>query len=246
MIAYAIRRILLISPTLFAIMVVNFVIVLAAAEAAIALAMDLSLRERSGGTVTLDDFMRAMWQKHGKPGGTREGYVDRPYTIDDAEARLAEVSGDRAFAHDFFGRYIQGREAADYARLLDQAGFVLRKRDQGRGWWGDVRMDPRTEGGRILEVSANSPAYVAGLDLDDTVTQVGGERIASAEEANAVISRRKPGDRVTVNYVDRSGASKSATVTLVENPHLEIVDASSPTPAQRAFRERWLSTQTRP
>jgi predicted metalloprotease with PDZ domain len=214
--------------------------------AAIALAMDLSLRERSGGVVTLDDFMRAMWQKYGKPGGAREGYVDRPYTIDDAEARLAEVSGDQAFAHEFFSRYIRGREAADYKRLLEQAGFVLRKRDAGRGWWGDLRMDSRSDGGRILEVSANSPAYAAGLDRDDTVTQVGGEHITSAEEANAVMSRRKPGDRLSVNYVDRSGASKSTTVTLVENPHLEIVDASSLTAAQRAFRERWLGTQTRP
>jgi predicted metalloprotease with PDZ domain len=213
--------------------------------AAIALAMDLSLRERSGGAVTLDDFMRAMWQKHGKPGGAREGYVDRPYTVDDAEARLAEVSGDQAFARDFFSRYIRGREAADYKQLLDQAGFVLRKRDAGRGWWGDLRMDSRADGGRILEVPSNSPAYAAGLDRDDTVTQVGGERISSAEEANAVISRRKLGDRLAVNYVDRSGASKSTTVTLVENPHLEIVDASSPTAAQRAFRERWLGSQAR-
>ena len=85
---------------------------------AIALALDLTLRGRSGSEITLDDFMRAMWRVHGKPGGAREGYVDRPYTAADAEARLAEVSGDAAFARDFFSRYIQGREAADYPALL--------------------------------------------------------------------------------------------------------------------------------
>jgi len=212
--------------------------------AAIAAAMDLSLRERSDGKVTLDDYMRAMWQKHGKPGGSREGYVDRPYTIADAEARLAEVS-DRAFARDFFGRYIEGREAADYARLLDRAGLALRKRDAGRAWWGDVRLDSRSEGGRIVELNTNSPAYAAGLDRDDVVTQIAGDRIASTEEANAAISRRKPGDRVTVTYVDRTGAAKSTSVVLVENPHLEIVDAASLSPAQRAFRDRWLGSQSR-
>ena len=46
--------------------------------------------------MTLDDFMRAMWRAYGKPGGAREGYVDRPYSLADAEARLAEVSGDPA------------------------------------------------------------------------------------------------------------------------------------------------------
>src|SRR5262249_38504619 len=62
---------------------------------AIALALDLTLRDRSDSRVSLDDFMRAMWRKYGKPGGGREGYVDRPYTIADAETTLAEVAGDQ-------------------------------------------------------------------------------------------------------------------------------------------------------
>ena len=60
---------------------------------AIGLALDLTLRERSGGRATLDAFMRAMWERFGKPGGT-PGYVDRPYTIDDARAVLATVADD--------------------------------------------------------------------------------------------------------------------------------------------------------
>ncbi len=210
--------------------------------AAIALALDLSLRERPESTVTLDDFMRAMWRTHGKPGGSREGYVDRPYAIADAEARLAEIT-DRAFARDFFRRYIEGREAADYARLLEPAGFIVRKRDPGRAWWGDVHMDARTDGGHITDVSMNSPAWTAGLDRDDVVVQIGGDRISSQEEANGVVIRRRPGERVLVNYVDRSGVPRETTVTLAENPHLEIVDAPSITTAQRAFRQRWLGSQ---
>ena len=99
---------------------------------AIALSLDLSLRERSKGVLSLDDFMREMWRRYGKPGGSREGYVDRPYTIADAEATLAAVSGDAAFARDFFARYIQGRELADYGRLLTPAGFLLRTASRGR------------------------------------------------------------------------------------------------------------------
>src|SRR5206468_8059867 len=75
---------------------------------AIALALDLTLRDRSDGRLSLDDFMRAMWRTFGRPGGAREGYVDRPYTMADAEETLASVSGDRAFARDFFSRFIQG------------------------------------------------------------------------------------------------------------------------------------------
>ena len=100
--------------------------------AAIALALDLSLRERSDGRLSLDDFMREMWRRYGKPGGAREGYVDRPYTIEDAEATLAAVSGDPAFARNFFARYVQGHELADYRRLLMPAGLLVRSASRGR------------------------------------------------------------------------------------------------------------------
>jgi hypothetical protein len=73
-----------------------------------------------------------MWRRYGKPGGAREGYVDHPYTIADAEATLAEVGGDAAFARDFFARYIQGRELADYGRLFTAAGFLVRTASRGR------------------------------------------------------------------------------------------------------------------
>jgi hypothetical protein len=58
-----------------------------------------------------------------------------------------------------------------------------------------------------------------------------------------VILRHKPGDRVSFTYVYRNGASRQATMTLAENPHLEIVDAPSMTPAQRAFRDAWLRSR---
>ena len=44
-----------------------------------------------------------------------------------------------AFVDDFFDRYVEGHEVVDYARLLECAGLVLRKRAPGRAWLGDVR-----------------------------------------------------------------------------------------------------------
>jgi predicted metalloprotease with PDZ domain len=215
---------------------------------AIALALDLTLRDRSDGKTTLDDYMRAMWRVHGRPGGSRQGYVDRPYTMDDAEARLAEISADAGFARDFFDRYVRGREAADYGRLLQRAGFVVRKRDAGRAWWGDIQIDARSDGARVAAVvPSNAPAYAAGIDQDDTLLQIAGERVTSAEAVSVVLGRHRPGDRVTIVYLDRTGESKNATVVLAENPHVDIVPiesaGGSPTPAQRAFRDGWLKSR---
>jgi predicted metalloprotease with PDZ domain len=213
---------------------------------AIALALDLALRDRSSGKTTLDDFMRAMWRVHGKPGGQRPGYVDRPYTIADAEARLAEVSGDAAFAREFFGRYIQGRDVADYKALLSRAGLALRQPNEGRGWWGDVRLELRAGSVRLADAPAiGTPVYDAGLDIGDEVRQLDAVRIGVAEDVAGVMRRHKPGDTLSITYVDRTGAQKQTTVRLREDPRIDVVPLESTgaqlTEAQRAFRQRWLN-----
>lgn len=102
---------------------------------AVALGLDLTLRERTDGRVTLDTFMRALWERHGRLGGREPGYVDNPYTVSDLDSALASVAGDEHFAADFFSKYIQGHELVDYDRLLGLAGFVWR---------------PVARGGRVL------------------------------------------------------------------------------------------------
>ena len=213
---------------------------------AIALALDLTLRDRSEGRVSLDDYMRGMWRKYGKPGGAREGYVDRPYTIDDAEATLAEVSGDGAFARDFFARYIRGHEVADYPKLLGRAGFTVRKRNAGRAWLGDLRLESRG-GIRVATLVAPTwPLYAAGIEQDDELREVDGQRVTSDADVFGVLARHKPGDSITIVFADRTGSSRSARVTLAEDPHVEVVPAEQGgtlTPAQRAFRDRWLGAK---
>ena len=95
---------------------------------AVGLGLDLTLRERTDGGVTLDDYMRALWARFGRSAAARPGYVASPYTLADLRTTLAEVSGDEAFAKDFFERYIEGRDVVEYGRLLLRAGFLLRPR----------------------------------------------------------------------------------------------------------------------
>ena len=111
------------------------------------LSLDLSIRQRSNGQRSLDDFMQEMWRRYGKPGGARQGYVDRPYTMADAEATLAGIT-DARFARDFFDRYITGRELADYGQLLTPAGFLVRRAP--RGSVDDVEVVPVESAGGTL------------------------------------------------------------------------------------------------
>ncbi|HXW03647.1 MAG TPA: PDZ domain-containing protein [Vicinamibacterales bacterium] len=213
--------------------------------AAVALALDLSLRDRSNGTIGLDDYMRAMWRVHGKPGGPEPGLVARPYTLQDARDRLAEVSGDRRFADEFFDKYIEGREVADYARLLARAGVHFRRRNPGRAWIGDVILDD--DGSITNLVEWGSPIFEAGLNQGDTILAVGGAPLGGGTSLVSALASRKPGETLIVGYRRRGGATGTATVRIAEDPTLEavIVEAAggSATPAQRAFRQSWLGSK---
>lgn len=211
---------------------------------AIALALDLTLRKRYNGRLTLDDYMRMMWRVHGKPSAPRPGYVAHPYTIEDAELRLAEVTGDPAFARQFFASYIRGRQAPDFAALLAQAGLLLRKQNPGRAWWGSTRLETRN--GVVLADAppATSPAYKAGLDVGDEIRTLAGTKVAVADDVASIVRRHQPGDVIQVEYVDRTGAARTVKLTLEEDPAIGLVTAESTgaslTAAQAAFRAAWL------
>jgi len=162
-------------------------------------------------------------------------------------AALADdLKSDAAFARDFFGRFIQGRELADYSALLRRAGILVRRTAPGRAWIGEVRFDDRSGTVRLASPPPfGSPIYAAGLDVDDEIRQVDGARIRSFAELTAALGRRRPGDRIAVAFADRSGRQRTSTITLAEDPAFELVPVErgggSLTPAQRAFREQWVN-----
>ena len=195
--------------------------------------------------VTLDDYMRAMWRVHGKPGGDAPGLRRSP--LHAGGCRGAAGRGERrpAFARDFFARYVQGHEVADYAKLLARAGLVLRQRNPGRAWWGDIALDGR---GGVVRVGSRPiwarlstpPAWIWTMRFPSSMAR----RVRSPQDVASALDRT---GRATPLWWPSSIARAS------RRPRVSRSRRSAPradpdrivrrllTPDQRRFRESWLN-----
>ncbi len=211
------------------------------------LGLDMMLRARSP-EVTLDDYMRALWQDFGRFQNPRTYSPERPYTLADLRTTLAKVTGDQAFADDFFRRHIEGREPIDFEKVLAPAGLLLRKAAPGRA---AIGAGLSYEGGQAVILTptvAGRAAYEAGLEQGDRIVTLNGRELTSAADAAAAMQGRQVGDTV-VAEVERNGTRWRASLVLRENPRMELVTyetARMPvTDEIRAFRERLLASRAR-
>jgi S1-C subfamily serine protease len=75
-----------------------------------------------------------------------------------------------------------------------------------------------SSGVAISGALSGSPAASAGLTDGDTITSVGGQSVSSASDIEQILVKYHPGDKISVNWVDQSGQSQTATVTLANGP----------------------------
>jgi predicted metalloprotease with PDZ domain len=197
------------------------------------------LREKFDG-VTLDTLMQRVWQVHGK--------TEVPYTTEDLRNALAQVTGDKRFAREFFANYITGQELPDYESLLGNAGLLLRKANAGDASVGPVSLEFE---GRAAIIDENtiigSPLYEAGLDRGDQILAIDRLKIESPDQWNHALGRYEPGDKATIRFIQR-GVERAAELTFDENNKLEVVTYESAdmdvSRAQLAFRRSWLGEES--
>jgi len=74
------------------------------------------------------------------------------------------------------------------------------------------------DGARVSTVTPGDAASVAGIVSGDVVTGVGAIPVHSLADLGAAIKGRRPGDRLTVMWLDPAGGSHRATVALSPGP----------------------------
>ena len=217
--------------------------------AAIGLGLDLSLRMRTDHKVTLDHYMRRMWQDYGRPKSAVEGLVARPYTIKDLRDVLAEVSGDPAVRRTIFSiATFKVAMSSTISNCWLAAGLLLRKSGPGRAWIGPVALDFSEGAARISSPTIeDTPAYAAGLDRGDELLSFDGAAVSGPGTTGGSHSapetrRQSPQCQFAV-----AAPHSDVTIAIEEDPRLHVVPVEQTgrqlTAAERTFREAWLGTK---
>jgi predicted metalloprotease with PDZ domain len=146
--------------------------------AMVALALDLTIRQRTQGAKCLDDVMRALWAAYGKAClGVPEGGVQL----------IAEQTAGIALT-DFFAHAVEGTNDLDLLPLFQNVAIDLTWKVPGQ-----VKSDgvaPATLGAKIggepsgdaklLHVFDGGAAQLAGLSAGDSVIAIDGLRVSAA------------------------------------------------------------------
>jgi putative serine protease PepD len=77
-----------------------------------------------------------------------------------------------------------------------------------------VGNDASAHGARIVGVTTGGPAAAGGLPAGAVVTKIDSQVINSGDALVAAVQSKAPGNVVTLNYLDPSGADRTAHVTL--------------------------------
>jgi len=199
--------------------------------AALALALDLSIRDRFDGK-TLDDVMRRMWEIHGVPFD--------PYTVDDVEAALAHVTS-ADFAAEFFDAFVRGHDVPDYSGLLATVGYSLAPARPGVAVMAFERLDYGDDGARITQYpSVWSPLYAAGVSRDDVISHVDGRSVRNAHDLSVALEGKTVGQRVSARVTGRLGW-RDVEVELQQDPRVIVMVDEASADGPRARRTHWLA-----
>jgi len=165
----------------------------------VGLAFDLTIRAKTGGARSLDDVMRALWERYGRDfyqGGAR-GVTER-----EVEALFDEISGVRLKS--IFERYIRGTEDIPLAKLYAPFGIKLTdERKNGKPSL-DAGIGRDTGGAKLTQVHEGGAAHQAGLSAGDILIAVDGLRVnGNPCNLDGLFARYRVGDSVTVHAFRR-------------------------------------------
>jgi predicted metalloprotease with PDZ domain len=176
----------------------------------LSLMLDLTIREKTGGTRSLDDVFRVLWHAYeqGSPGVTEDG-------IEKAVAEVADVG-------DFFARYVDGTEDLPYADMLATAGIEMHASTMGEGRPA-IGCTLRDQGGALTvdAVYARGAGGAAGLLAGDEIISLDGVRVRSAADVQRILGTADDDESLEA-VISRNGVMRMISIRAISDPRVEV------------------------
>jgi predicted metalloprotease with PDZ domain len=193
--------------------------------------LDAKIRRETGGARSLDDLMRLAYQRYSGPKG---------YSPEDFKVLVEEVIGSPRGVREWFATAVESAGELDYREAFDWFGLEFREVPQApRAWLGAVT---RNDSGRLIvtEVGRDTPAWKAGLDVDDEILAIGEVRVRPTQ-LEGRLALYQPGDSVSL-LIARRDALRRLDVTLSSEirQRWTLNVRSDITPEQQAHLSSWL------
>ena len=205
--------------------------------ALIGLALDLSIREATGGRRSLDDVMRLMWRNWKGQGENYRGVGEDEFPALAEEATGLELAT-------LVDEWTAGTRDPDFARLLKPFGVDVVTRpavDSPAFALLGVRTAASGSDCRLTHVFDGSPAQAAGLSGLDVLVALDGLRVTPTN-LDKLLMRYTPGDTLQA-LAFRRDELMPFSITLAATPPSKFALTLDPKASAGAvrMRARWLA-----
>ncbi len=202
--------------------------------------LDARIRSLTEGKRSLDDVMRLAYQRYSGATGYRE---------EQFRALAEEVAG--ASLETFFEAYVDGTQELDYKPALQFLGLrfkpVEAKKEgaEGESGWLGAQLALKDHRLVVTSVRRSTPAYQAGLNVDDELLALDEFRIApdKLERLDDRLKAYRPGTQVTL-LVSRRDRLMKLSAKLEKKPAESWALEFDPQASEQAQlqRSRWLES----
>lgn len=198
----------------------------------VGLYLDLELRRKSQGRISLPRVLRELWDRFGDLGFPESAY----------EELLVEMGGPGL--RDWLDRYVHGVDVFDDS-VWAELGLVLERGfaagDGERPVWMGLTAEEQ-EGTLVARfVERGGPAEQAGIAPGDELLGIDHLRIRSARDWKVALTHLLPGGVADVHVAHRGEiGERLVTVDPAHPDDYRLVPVAEPSPAQRVRFEQWM------
>ncbi len=192
--------------------------------------LDLEIRNHSGNEHSLDDVMRAMYERFPIKNG---GYVNSDFI------KVSEEYAGESLTS-FFDSYLYGLAPIDWDKYLSYAGLKLIITKTPHISIGVSGYD--MNGNMMISyVQPGSPAEDAGLESGDAIDSLNGVKVNSSTISGRM-KDLKEGDNVRISFI-KNGSEKNVSLSVKNIPIIDyrIEKVDNPTELQKTIYESWLN-----